>query len=75
MVSDDIAIITDDNTCVLILVVMEYGLRLMIKTDGSFKNVLILVVMEYGLRPKNSAKVESWFKVLILVVMEYGLRL
>ena len=35
---------------VLILVVMEYGLRLFISTDPNLKGVLILVVMEYGLR-------------------------
>ncbi len=37
---------------VLILVVMEYGLRLdKFIVNHLYENVLILVVMEYGLRP------------------------
>ena len=60
---------------VLILVVMEYGLRLFINNPNNSKNsVLILVVMEYGLR-RVVAGVADLILVLILVVMEYGLRL
>ena len=61
---------------VLILVLMEYGLR----GDGDrspilqHPYVLILVLMEYGLRagyasPEGNAS----YNVLILVLMEYGL--
>ena len=59
---------------VLILVVMEYGLRHGQKPFTSCFLVLILVVMEYGLRLTTWRT--GWpSKVLILVVMEYGLRL
>ena len=60
---------------VLILVLMEYGLR-----PGHFRiiaqegYVLILVLMEYGLRPKKFKTVTGNRAVLILVLMEYGLR-
>ena len=60
---------------VLILVVMEYGLRRLAEVtqtkDGG--TVLILVVMEYGLRLWNYLSVGVKTQVLILVVMEYGL--
>ena len=53
MVSDSEVTAADlQEAVVLILVVMEYGLRLLlINIFQTFKNiVLILVVMEYGLR-------------------------
>ena len=63
--------------CVLILVLMEYGLRVLAVL--AYKDlslpVLILVLMEYGLRvlsPIGSNK--EGCAVLILVLMEYGLR-
>ena len=59
---------------VLILVLMEYGLRL-IKARFVYRlgRVLILVLMEYGLRRKHQYR-RIGFSVLILVLMEYGLR-
>ena len=61
---------------VLILVVMEYGLRPILSWRIAKKSlVLILVVMEYGLRRcKQPSEREINREVLILVVMEYGLR-
>ena len=62
---------------VLILVLMEYGLRggdNLLNQEKSRK-VLILVLMEYGLRAPVEG--EIWRinpSVLILVLMEYGLR-
>ncbi len=58
MVSDFYSAIRRFNSSVvvLILVVMEYGLR---PNTGSIRLnliVLILVVMEYGLRPKDFDK-------------------
>ena len=76
MVSDR----TNDETkkiAVLILVVLEYGLRLQFNmVNGSVYRVLILVVMEYGLRllPLLLLYILLSANVLILVVMEYGLR-
>ena len=59
---------------VLILVVMEYGLRRKQVEQGiRWFTVLILVVMEYGLR-LTKVIAGDYKKVLILVVMEYGLR-
>ena len=62
---------------VLILVVMEYGLRRThsLRLCLNTGNVLILVVMEYGLRHVASQHKQKDLVVLILVVMEYGLRL
>ena len=60
---------------VLILVLMEYGLRgKMAVLEERLESVLILVLMEYGLRagyasPEGNAS----YNVLILVLMEYGL--
>ena len=59
---------------VLILVVMEYGLRQAFPCCCGALCVLILVVMEYGLRPARFGDVTRFCFVLILVVMEYGLR-
>ena len=50
MVSDGHLSMTAWETRVLILVVMEYGLRLRFRSSEKFDIVLILVVMEYGLR-------------------------
>ena len=66
----------DTEFQVLILVLMEYGLRV-IQKEREMKQVivLILVLMEYGLRGKtrkNHCQVPK--RVLILVLMEYGLR-
>ncbi len=60
---------------VLILVVMEYALRV-IRTVVSEVGVgvLILVVMEYALREVSIFSQICKFFVLILVVMEYALR-
>ena len=58
---------------VLILVVMEDGLRLIIGIVKPLLSVLILVVMEDGLRRTEGAG-ETAISVLILVVMEDGLR-
>ena len=60
---------------VLILVLMEYGLR----DDGMIFTgvptpVLILVLMEYGLRVDRGMTTVEAIAVLILVLMEYGLR-
>ena len=65
------------NTKVLILVLMEYGLRL---ADAQIvrypsNHVLILVLMEYGLRLSLQSPPKYVVAVLILVLMEYGLRL
>ena len=74
MVSDFINLF-EEAANVLILVVMEYGLRPMGKrTPMMLISVLILVVMEYGLRLKPQVKALNQQAVLILVVMEYGLR-
>ena len=59
---------------VLILVVMEYGLRHKAELSTTqMECVLILVVMEYGLRLWKCHPADGQI-VLILVVMEYGLR-
>ena len=60
---------------VLILVLMEYDLRLRGGGGGypDAKRVLILVLMEYGLR-HNTKDILQSKQVLILVLMEYGLR-
>ena len=50
MVSDLSTIVTTSTKTVLILVVMEYGLRRISLAECSDYEVLILVVMEYGLR-------------------------
>ena len=63
---------------VLILVLMEYGLRGLGKNAGSSVSllVLILVLMEYGLRALAGVRSRCTDAggVLILVLMEYGLR-
>ena len=61
---------------VLILVLMEYGLRVYRwKTVERASEVLILVLMEYGLRALfGESKKSGKEMVLILVLMEYGLR-
>ncbi len=62
---------------VLILVLMEYGLRVGGQTavKGECNGVLILVLMEYGLRVGGQTAVKGECNgVLILVLMEYGLR-
>ena len=61
---------------VLILVLMEYGLRGGVKEYiGGLTIVLILVLMEYGLREgRGWQPCPSGRRVLILVLMEYGLR-
>ena len=61
---------------VLILVLMEYGLREVVKTTSTYDNsvVLILVLMEYGLRVLTTHDPSLAPDVLILVLMEYGLR-
>ena len=59
---------------VLILVLMEYGLRQYMPLFNELEvNVLILVLMEYGLRLLENL-FKPLFIVLILVLMEYGLR-
>ena len=64
------------NYYVLILILLEYGLRQM--QQHRFENlylVLILILLEYGLRHTN--KLLKWKQsfVLILILLEYGLRL
>ena len=62
-------------SAVLILVLMEYGLRARRHTlNYRTTLVLILVLMEYGLRAPIISDSEQWGIVLILVLMEYGLR-
>ena len=62
-------------TFVLILVLMEYGLRgCNILAIMVVSGVLILVLMEYGLRVKHKHQADRSRAVLILVLMEYGLR-
>ena len=63
-------------TVVLILVLMEYGLRRRLWILLAILNyVLILVLMEYGLRLVCKDVIGRDVVVLILVLMEYGLRL
>ena len=65
-----------DEESVLILVVMEDGLRPNQIVFNDLIHVLILVVMEDGLRQIfGMSKRDFNIKVLILVVMEDGLRL
>ena len=61
--------------CVLILVLMEYGLwhRLHYALWAEEGRVLILVLMEYGLWQYEKAFSDFFEGVLILVLMEYGL--
>ena len=63
-------------TGVLILVVVEDGLRVYIDEDyyATFDTVLILVVVEDGLRGVEMKLKSFWPSVLILVVVEDGLR-
>ena len=61
---------------VLILVLMEYGLReheIELNAQRPYR-VLILVLMEYGLRGFRNIRRLVSIRVLILVLMEYGLR-
>ena len=63
-----------ESSCVLILVLMEYGLWLKTTSGKSeVANVLILVLMEYGLWPSEDITEGEGLIVLILVLMEYGL--
>ena len=69
--------VSDICSTVLILVLMEYGLREIVELLNTAvkRAVLILVLMEYGLRANcrfNIYKTKAY--VLILVLMEYGLR-
>ena len=65
----------EEIDAVLILVVMEDGLRGRTQLQGRGKVVLILVVMEDGLRVTSIEVNERVARqVLILVVMEDGLR-
>ena len=57
MVSDDAGNGLQKVTIVLILVVMEYGLRQTESVSFQTSVVLILVVMEYGLR----LQIDSYF--------------
>ena len=59
---------------VLILVLMEYGLRDQGQREPLTIMVLILVLMEYGLRGSLLRIQQTILVVLILVLMEYGLR-
>ena len=59
---------------ILILVLMEYGLRACRGRLRLGREVLILVLMEYGLRVLKHFNEKQHFGVLILVLMEYGLR-
>ena len=68
--------VLEERLEVLILVLMEYGLRgFKNKYNDKVLGVLILVLMEYGLREdKRVLSLTSEAEVLILVLMEYGLR-
>ena len=59
---------------VLILVVMDVGLRLNNSFSEAILCVLILVVMDVGLRPETPILLAQKEWVLILVVMDVGLR-
>ena len=61
---------------VLILILLEYGLRHMGALGKQVSNypVLILILLEYGLRPLEKATYEEVVDVLILILLEYGLR-
>ena len=61
---------------VLILVLLEYGLRVDHKTIKVqvHHRVLILVLLEYGLRAQQLLGMNTSSLVLILVLLEYGLR-
>ena len=65
-----------ENNTVLILVLMEDGLRVSAMVDISLRgtSVLILVLMEDGLRDRNVSSSNIQVLVLILVLMEDGLR-
>ena len=60
---------------VLILILLEYGLR---HVDTHYlyvwNIVLILILLEYGLRPLANALRVRTHTVLILILLEYGLR-
>ena len=63
--------------CVLILILLEYGLRQWVYVHNDTpRSVLILILLEYGLR--RLVRVRNRFLlfiVLILILLEYGLRL
>ena len=59
--------------CVLILVLMEYGLWRSVQVCWLHLTVLILVLMEYGLWHCGMLRLVTACGVLILVLMEYGL--
>ena len=60
---------------VLILILLEYGLRLKIPVSIDVKNsVLILILLEYGLRRVETGTRNKMHNVLILILLEYGLR-
>ena len=62
--------------CVIILVLLEYGLRLAKAClKGFIRGVLILILLEYGLRPLRVGRKALKDRVLILILLEYGLRL
>ena len=61
--------------CVIILVLLEYGLRLAKAClKGFIRGVLILILLEYGLRRTVLRTTPTFVAVLILILLEYGLR-
>ena len=61
---------------VLILILLEYGLRLnSIGLRAIVIPVLILILLEYGLRRFDLLVKDKKTGVLILILLEYGLRL
>ena len=63
------------ETRVLILILLEYGLRLPAVAEvGDCWVVLILILLEYGLRHNSFFLLVLFFLVLILILLEYGLR-
>ena len=61
---------------VLILILLEYGLRLQkVEKNASIAyQVLILILLEYGLRLLTLKEQGIHWVVLILILLEYGLR-
>ena len=61
---------------VLILILLEYGLRpaLELQNEYDLVVVLILILLEYGLRHSKKTSLARLLWVLILILLEYGLR-
>ena len=66
---------TEEIVLVLILILLEYGLRhCIIYIIVVHIEVLILILLEYGLRQVEKNASIAYQDVLILILLEYGLR-